>query len=133
MKAPSRSKDKDQPRPLSSASVLVVEDHTFVLDLLERMLKGKAGCLHGARSAEDALYNLEKAPGLAHVAIVDIHLPGMDGIKLIEKIRTAEWAVLKALPIIVLTGENNMDLFRRAAHLKISGFLIKPVAVTPLT
>ena len=103
-----------------------------MLDLLERMLKGKVGGLHGARTVEDALYNLEKTPGLAHVALVDIHLPGMDGIKLIEKIRTAESPVLKALPVIVLTGENSMDLYRRAARLRISGFLIKPVAPTPL-
>jgi CheY-like chemotaxis protein len=120
------------PRSLNAASVLVVEDHSFVLDLLERMLAGKVGGLHGARSAEDALYNLEKTPGLAHVAIVDIHLPGMDGIKLIERIRGAESEVLKTLPVIVLTGENNMNLYRRAARLGISAFLMKPVAATAL-
>jgi CheY-like chemotaxis protein len=123
----------DQPtRSLNAASILVVEDHRFVLHLLERMLAGKVGGLHGARSAEDALYNLEKTPGLAHVAIVDVHLPGMDGIKLIEKIRSAESEALKTLPVIVLTGENSMDLYRRAARLGISAFLMKPVAATPL-
>jgi len=119
--------DDKPPRPLKNASILVVEDHSFVMDLLERMLKPRVGSLQGARSAEDALYNLEKTPGLAHVAIVDYHLLGMDGVKFIEKLRTSKIEALKNLPVIMLTGDNDMDVFRRAARLGISGYLKKPV------
>ena len=126
-----KSGDKT-PRPLKKASILVIEDHTFVVDLLERMLKPRVGGLHGSRSAEDALYNLEKTPGLAHVALVDYHLLGMDGLKFIEKLRSSKNETLRRLPVIMLTGDNDMDLFRRAARLGISAFLIKPIAVDPL-
>ncbi len=119
--------DDKAPRPLKNASILVVEDQTFVMDLLERMLKPRVGALQGARSAEDALYNLEKTPSLAHVAIVDYHLLGMDGVKFIEKLRTSKIEALKSLPVIMLTGDNDMDVFRRAARLGISGYLKKPV------
>jgi CheY-like chemotaxis protein len=120
--------DDKGPRPLKNASILVVEDHTFVRDLLERMLSSRVGKLHGAVSAEDAFYNLEKIPGLAHVAIVDYQLPGMNGLKFIEKLRSSKTPALKALPVIVMTGTNDMDLYRSAARLGISAFLIKPVA-----
>jgi CheY-like chemotaxis protein len=125
------SKDKE-PRPLKEASVLVVEDHTFVLDLLERMLKSRVGGLHAARSGEDAFYNLEQNPALAHVAIVDYHLLGMNGLKFIEKLRTAKSETLRNLPVIMLTGDNDMNLYRAAARLGISGFLVKPVAAANL-
>ncbi len=127
-----KKSDDKAPRPLKNASILVVEDQTFVMDLIERMLKPRVGGLHGARSAEDAFYNLEKAPGLAHVAVVDYHLLGMDGVKFIEKLRTSKVETLKNLPVIMLTGDNDMDVYRRAARLGISGFLKKPVATDTL-
>ena len=52
--------DDKPPRPLKSASILVIKDHSFVMNLLERMFKPRFGSLQGARSAEDAFYNLEK-------------------------------------------------------------------------
>jgi len=128
------SKDKSEltVRPLKDASVLVVEDQNFVRDILERMLKERVGALHGAKTAEDAFYNLEKNPDLAHVAIVDYHLPGMNGLRFIEKLRSAKAPALRGLPVVVLTGTNNMELFRSAAKLGIAAFLIKPVAVATL-
>jgi len=129
----SKNKKEQEPRPLKEASILVVEDHTFVLDLLERMLKPHVGGLHAARSGEDAFYNLEKSPGLAHVVIVDYHLKGMNGLKFIEKLRNAESEILNKLPVVMLTGDNNMDLYRAAARLGIAAFLVKPVALANLT
>ncbi len=127
------SKDKDKtPRPLKEASVLVVEDQNFVLDLVESMLKSHVGGLHAARSGEDAFYNLEQNPNLAHVAIVDYHLLGMNGLKFIEKLRAAKSEILKKLPVVMMTGDNNMDLYRSAARLGISAFLVKPVGVANL-
>ncbi len=120
-------------RPLKEASILVVEDQSFVLDILERILRPKVGGLHGARSAEDAFYNLEKTPHLAHVAIVDYHLPGMNGARFIEKLRASKITALKTLPVVMMTGENNMDVYREAARLGIAAYLVKPVASATLT
>lgn len=125
-----------EPKPsvaLSAASVIVIEDHTFVRELVQRMLKGRVNALHGAASAEDALYNLEQNPGLAHVAIIDYHLPGgMSGLKFIEKLRTSKIPALRRLPVVMLTRENSMDLYRSAAKCGIAAFLMKPVAITTL-
>ncbi len=117
---------------LKNASVLVVEDENFIRELIERMLKGHVGQLHAARSAEDAFYNLEKTPNLAHVAIVDFKLLGKSGLHFIQTLRTSKIPALKALPVVMLTGRNDLDLYRRAARLGISAFLIKPVAPTTL-
>lgn len=50
----------------------------------------------------------------------------------IEKLRTSKIAALKTLPVIMLTGDNDMDVFRKAARLGISAYLKKPVGIDAL-
>lgn len=83
----------------------------------------------GARSAEDAIYNLEKRPRLADVVLLDFALPGMSGLKFLEKLREKSSSkILQRLPVIVITGETDPRLFQKMTTLKISGFLQKPVS-----
>lgn len=112
---------------LRSASVLIVEDQNFVRDLLGRLLTSLSiPKVSSARSAEDALSDLENDPTIANVLIVDFELPGMNGVKFIEKLRASSHRQLKEMPIIMLTGHNDMALYRDAARLGISAFLVKP-------
>jgi two-component system chemotaxis response regulator CheY len=112
---------------LKSASVLIVEDQNFVRDLLGRLLTSLSiPKVSSARSAEDALYNLESDPNLANVLIVDFELPGMNGVKFIEKLRASAHRQLKEMPVVMLTGHNDLALYRDAARLGISAFLVKP-------
>lgn len=112
---------------LKSASVLIVEDQNFVRELLGRLLTSLSiPRVSSARSAEDALYNLENEPGIANVLIVDFELPGMNGLKFIEKLRESKHRQLKEMPIVMLTGHNDLALYRDAARLGISAFLVKP-------
>ncbi len=112
---------------LDSASVLIVEDQNFVRDLLGRLLASLSiPRVSSARSAEDALTTLESRPDLANVLIVDFELPGMNGVKFIEKLRASAHTQLKEMPVVMLTGHNDMSLYRDAARLGISAFLVKP-------
>lgn len=112
---------------LRSASVLIVEDQNFVRDLLGRLLTSLSiPKVTSARSAEDALSTLENDPDLANVLIVDFELPGMSGVKFIEKLRASSHRQLKDMPVVMLTGHNDMALYRDAARLGISAFLVKP-------
>jgi two-component system chemotaxis response regulator CheY len=112
---------------LRSASVLIVEDQNFVRDLLGRLLTSLSiPKVSSARSAEDALSNLESDPDLANVLIVDFELPGMNGVKFIETLRASSHRQLKEMPVVMLTGHNDMALYREAARLGISAFLVKP-------
>ncbi len=112
---------------LKSASVLIVEDQNFVRELLSRLLTSLSiPKVSSARSAEDALNNLESDPDLANVLIVDFELPGMNGVKFIETLRASAHHQLKEMPVIMLTGHNDLTLYRDAARLGISAFLVKP-------
>jgi CheY-like chemotaxis protein len=118
---------------LQSASVLVVEDQTFIRDLLERLLTSlPVAKVSAARSAEDALAMLEASPSLVHVAIVDYELPGMNGIQFIEKLRGSPHRSLSDMPIVMLTGNNDLVLYDHAARLGVSVFLVKPAGASTL-
>lgn len=115
------------PAPLKSASVLVVEDQNFVRDLLGRLLTSLSiPRVASARSAEEALADLEKDPALADVLIVDFELPGINGVRFIEKLRVSDHQRLREMPVVMLTGHNDLALYRDAARLGISAFLVKP-------
>lgn len=118
---------------LSAASVMVVEDQSFVRDLLSRLLTSLSiPKVTSARSAEDALADLESDPGAANVVIVDFELPGMNGVRFIEKLRVSSHSQLREIPIVMLTGHNDLDLYRDAARLGISAFLVKPAGPSTL-
>jgi two-component system chemotaxis response regulator CheY len=121
------------PKTVGAASVLVVEDQTFIQELMSRMLK-RIGVrkILTARSGEDALYNLTEDPNLADVVLLDFELLGMNGYRFLEKLRGHENAHLKQLPVVVVTAHNDMQLYGRMAGLGIAGFLVKPVGSEPL-
>ena len=118
---------------LKAASVLVVEDQNFVRDLLGRLLTSLsvANALT-ARSAEDALATLERDPGAVQALIVDFELPGMNGVRFIETLRASPHPELRDLPIIMLTGHNDLALCREAARFGIAAFLVKPAGPATL-
>lgn len=101
--------------------VLLVDDHTLVRKGLAHVLKG---CVDGAEvteagSADEALAILESQPH--DVALVDIRMPGRDGIELLKELR-ANWP---AIPVIILTSYDNGDYVRTALTEGAAGYLLK--------
>jgi CheY-like chemotaxis protein len=106
------------PSPLK---VLVIDDDEDARELLGELLETR-GCVisaHGtARAAIDAVHTF--AP---HVAIVDLHLPDIDGLELIRILRSA---AVSPLRVVVLTGLLTRDTQQRAAEAGADAFLGKP-------
>ena len=123
----------DESLSLASASVLVVEDQTFVRELLVRLLTSlSVAKVSSARTSEDALATLERDPGFANVILVDFELPGMNGVRLIEKLRGSQHRQLNDVAVVMLTAHNDLSLYRDAALLGISAFLVKPAGPATL-
>ena len=79
------------------ARILVVDDEKEIRRCLELSLAEKGYNVVAADSGEKGLEMLKRSP--ADVAIVDLLLPGMDGIELTQKIRERS-----TLPIIILSA-----------------------------
>lgn len=74
----------------------------------------------GSPTAEDGLRQMRDTP--RGVAIIDLNLPGMDGMQLFEKLRRG-WP---AIQVIVLTGFGDLDAAKNAIRLDVVDFLTKP-------
>jgi CheY-like chemotaxis protein len=66
-----------------------------------------------------------RSKGLPAVLLLDIKMPRMDGIEVLEAIRGNE--KLKALPIVMLTSSRQEPDLRRCYDLGVNAYVVKPV------
>lgn len=110
----------------TSASVLIVDDEDRLRDMLTRSTREFGFTPLAARSAEQALKILDQEP--ADIILLDLNLPGMDGMQLLERIQT-----LNPRPqVIVLTGFGSLEAARQAIRMDVVDFLTKPCALGEL-
>jgi two-component system chemotaxis response regulator CheY len=109
---------------MSRRRILIVEDSPTMRQLLAFALKR----LKDAEvvEASDGMDGLRKVTSdHFDLALVDINMPVMDGLKLIHLIRDEE--SLKAMPIVVITTEGADEDRERAMALGADEYLTKPV------
>ncbi|WP_303828628.1 response regulator [Asticcacaulis taihuensis] len=106
-----------------SARVLVADDDPI---LREFAMVHLATPTVEVEVAEDGLVALERLnQGGIDIALIDLDMPRMDGFELIERIRWDEQ--LKHLPIVVVTGREDMVAVDRAFALGATSFVVKPL------
>ena len=104
--------------------ILIVEDSPTMRQLLVFALKRLQGV--EVVEARDGMDGLRKVTSdHFDLALVDINMPVMDGLKLIHLIRDEE--SLKAMPIVVITTEGAEEDRARALALGADEYLTKPV------
>jgi len=104
--------------------ILIVEDSPTMRQLLVFALKR----LKGAElvEAQDGMDGLRKVSSDHYdLALIDINMPVMDGLKLIRLIRGED--ELKSMPIVVITTEGAKEDRERALALGANEYLTKPI------
>jgi DNA-binding NtrC family response regulator len=106
-------------------TILLVDDERNVHYSFQRAL-GQAFRLVSAFSGEEALQQLEaESP---HVVLLDVKLPGMDGLETLQRMK----AMAPALPVILLTAYGTTDTAITAMKFGAYDYLLKPVDMTTL-
>jgi DNA-binding NtrC family response regulator len=106
-------------------SVLIVEEHDAVRDLLIRGLQGVGiAKVHGAANAPAALAHLAGAPKV-DLILSEWGLPGTDGLELLKQIRAGTTPSAQALFLLMATHEQKL-LIDHAQKSGINGYLVKP-------
>jgi two-component system, chemotaxis family, chemotaxis protein CheY len=101
--------------------ILVVDDSPTVRQQVGLALTQAGFSIVEAFDGLDAIGKID--PSIAMV-ICDVNMPRMNGLEMIEKVRTdARWA---ALPIVMLTTEGQPGLIDRAKKAGAKGWIIKP-------
>ena len=107
-------------------NILVIEDDRRLADLIARRLR-TAG--HTVETCDDGSRGLDRATaGGLDLAIVDVMLPGMDGISLTRTLRDRDVAI----PILMLTARDGIDDRVEGLRSGADDYLIKPFAFDEL-
>jgi DNA-binding NarL/FixJ family response regulator len=120
--------DVTQAEPPALIAVSVVEDNRGVRESLAALLNQTPGfrCLSAFATGEEAVLRMPGEP--PDVALVDIRLPGMDGIDCVARLT----GVLRRLKVLVLTRYERSDLIFQALRSGASGYLLKSAAPAEL-
>jgi two-component system chemotaxis response regulator CheY len=104
--------------------ILIVEDSPTMRQLLVFAMRRRKDV--EVVEAQDGMDGLRKlSEGDFSLALVDISMPVMDGLKLIQMIRAD--ATMQQLPIAVVTTEGAKEDRERALALGANAYLTKPV------
>ncbi|MGH8219191.1 MAG: response regulator [Steroidobacteraceae bacterium] len=107
--------------------ILIVEDDELVADAVARGLTLSGFAVDRAGSAENAESALRTET--FDLAVVDIGLPGVDGLTLVRRLRNEG----SGLPILVLTARDTLADKVAALDLGADDFLMKPFEQAELT
>jgi len=103
--------------------VLVVDDEEGIRESLSGIFEDEGCAILTSNSGEEALELLkEQSPDLV---LLDIWLPGIDGIKTLEEIK----ALKPDLPVIMISGHGNIELAVKATRIGAYDFLEKPLSL----
>lgn len=111
---------------MNEKKMLVVDDETYLLAMLEELFSDAGYCVFTAENAEDALKILQKNSIM--VMLLDLNLPGMSGIELCRQIRKENQIGL----IHALTGYANFYGLLECRAAGFDDFFLKPVDVDVL-
>jgi two-component system, NtrC family, nitrogen regulation response regulator NtrX len=104
-------------------SILIVDDESSIRQSLRGVLEDEGYKTSVAESGEACLEVLRKRR--FDVVLLDVWLPGMDGLETLEKIREAE----NAPEVIMISGHGTIETAVRATKLGAYDFLEKPLSV----
>jgi len=121
------------PELLRGVRALIVDDNRTNRRILEGMLKRWEMITSSVEGGEEALLELSAAfesGGPYALILTDMHMPGMDGFALIERIR--QNPKCKAATIMMLTSAGHRGDAARCKELGVSAYLLKPIRQSEL-
>ncbi len=111
---------------MNQKKVLIIDDDKFLLDMYALKF-GKAGYeVKVADSTESAL-KLVKEGYVPDIMLVDIIMPGMDGLEFIAAIRKDNLA--PSAVVVFLTNQGESDDINHARKLSADGYIVKATTI----
>ena len=118
----------DQPIPTSGTNkkIFFIDDDKFLLDMYALKFT-KAGYEIKTADSTDTAIKMLRDGYLPDVLLVDIVMPGMDGLEFVTNIRK-ESLVSKAV-IIMLTNQGAPDDISKAKKMDVDGYIVKATTI----
>lgn len=105
------------------AQVLVVDDSAMVRSSVADFLNANGIEAITAEDGRDGLNRFSQARQQLRLIICDVNMPNMDGLTMVEQLRSEHDA---QLPVIMLTTEADPRLKARGKAAGVKGWIVKP-------
>ncbi len=116
------------PEILRGVKVLIVDDNRTNQRILKGMLslwEMSSTAVSGGEQALAELFSQANSAKPYGLVLTDLHMPGMDGFELVERIR--QRPELSTATILMLTSAGHRGDVERCKQLGIAGYLLKPI------
>lgn len=114
---------------LEQLKILVVDDMTTSrMLIIEALQEIGFRQISFAKNGQDGLQLLQQNP--VHMVISDFEMPGLDGVGLLQGIRSNP--ATRNIPFIMVTGRGDRALVERASKFGLNNFVTKPFTVASL-
>jgi CheY-like chemotaxis protein len=108
---------------MEKQTIMVIEDDAFVMDIYQTKLSIEGFDVVGAENGMEALKKLEGGDFMPDLILLDILMPYVNGLEVLERIKKDE--KLNKIPIILLTNLSQKEEIGRGIELGANDYLIK--------
>jgi len=109
--------------------ILIIDDDKMMCDLITEFLGERGGYeVSSATNGKDGLRTAIKLQ--PHLIILDIMMPGIDGLEVLKKLKKDEKTV--KIPVVMLTGVSDSSIKHECSRLYDEMYLEKPVELAVL-
>ena len=132
----SARKDSFEVRPNGPVQIVVVEDNAGDVDLLRKALADQQIAYHllvledGRKALSFFEGIINEGRELPSFIILDLNLPAVDGLTILERIRGVPR--LKSIPVVILTSSTLPDERKRATAAGVEAYWSKPHSLDEL-
>jgi len=104
-----------------TGGILVVDDSDEIRGLLSELLSNRGYTVAGTNSGHEAVRRVQSDPNI-HVVLLDIMMPDMSGLEVLEEIMRLE----KHPAVIMITAVVDREVARKALKAGASDYILKP-------
>jgi len=119
----------------SKADILYVEDNEDYIGFVKRALskideKVSIATVTDGSSALDFFEKDDNDPKSIKMILLDLNLPDISGIDLLQKIRSKKG--MELTPVIMFSTSDHPDDVKRSYDVGANAYVVKPMGITPL-
>ena len=114
---------------MKTARILIVDDEPLICQSLSGVLEDEGYRTHSVGTGEDCCREIERAA--YDLVLLDVWLPGMDGLETLARIQEVPFELRPT--VVIISGHGTIETAVRATKLGAFDFLEKPLTIDKVT